>query len=160
MTVLHFEYLYVGLPALDAEQYVHGDNWLGVALAALMRKRPERKIELRAEMLDRIGLSKENSFRRFLLSECVEAYMPLDAKDQQQFDHLVDARPYPGVRAVGLTSFDKGQRHIVCKMLGKRFGALAPPVLERLNALSRERLEELAARLFEASSLRELGLED
>jgi len=28
---VHFEYLYVGLPALDAVQYVQGDNWLGVA---------------------------------------------------------------------------------------------------------------------------------
>src|SRR5262249_48274923 len=34
---VRFEYLYVGLPGLDAVQYVQGDNWLGVALAALMR---------------------------------------------------------------------------------------------------------------------------
>src|SRR5437763_5038925 len=31
LEVLRFRYLYVGLPALDAEQYVAGDNWLGVA---------------------------------------------------------------------------------------------------------------------------------
>jgi hypothetical protein len=31
------EYLYVGLPGLDAIEYVQGANWLGAALAALMR---------------------------------------------------------------------------------------------------------------------------
>jgi hypothetical protein len=30
-----FQYLCVGLPALDGVEYVQGDNWLGVALAAL-----------------------------------------------------------------------------------------------------------------------------
>jgi hypothetical protein len=34
---VRFEYLYVGLPGLDAIEYVQSDNWLGVALAALMR---------------------------------------------------------------------------------------------------------------------------
>jgi hypothetical protein len=31
---VHFEYLYMGLSALDAVQCVQGDNWLGVALTA------------------------------------------------------------------------------------------------------------------------------
>ena len=34
---IRFEYLYVGLPGLDAVKYVQGENWLGVALAALMK---------------------------------------------------------------------------------------------------------------------------
>jgi hypothetical protein len=37
LETLTFRYLYVGLPGLDAVQYVHGQSWLGVALAALMR---------------------------------------------------------------------------------------------------------------------------
>jgi hypothetical protein len=35
--ILRFDYLYVGLPVLEAEQYVGGGNLLGVALSALMR---------------------------------------------------------------------------------------------------------------------------
>ena len=34
--VLHFNYLYVGLPGLDARPYLEGTNLLGVALSALM----------------------------------------------------------------------------------------------------------------------------
>src|SRR5258708_40331858 len=52
--LVYFEYAYVGLPALDAEQYVRGDNILGVALAALMRVPEERRAELKAESLRRI----------------------------------------------------------------------------------------------------------
>ena len=37
---VHFEYLYVGLPGLEAVEYLKGENWLGVALAALMRASP------------------------------------------------------------------------------------------------------------------------
>jgi hypothetical protein len=32
LTTNTFRYLYVGLPALNAEEYVSGENWLGVAL--------------------------------------------------------------------------------------------------------------------------------
>src|SRR5581483_6194638 len=32
LEVVRYQYLYAGLPALDAEQYLRGDNWLGVAL--------------------------------------------------------------------------------------------------------------------------------
>ena len=37
LDVSTFRYLYVGLPGLDAEPYLRGDNWLGVALSALMK---------------------------------------------------------------------------------------------------------------------------
>jgi hypothetical protein len=42
--ILRFENPYVGLPALDAEQYLRQDNMLGVALAALMNVSPERRL--------------------------------------------------------------------------------------------------------------------
>jgi hypothetical protein len=50
-----FQYLYVGLPALDAVEYVQGANWLGVALAALMRIPQDRAGWLGAEALRRIA---------------------------------------------------------------------------------------------------------
>ncbi len=51
---VRFEFLYVGLPGLDAVQYVQGDNWLGVALAALMRIPKDRIAWLGAEALRRL----------------------------------------------------------------------------------------------------------
>jgi hypothetical protein len=68
--LLRFEYAYVGLPALQAEDYANGEHLLGVALSALMRTPRDRRVELHAESLKRIALSGDNDWRRFLLTEC------------------------------------------------------------------------------------------
>jgi len=72
--VLEFWFAYVGLPALDAETYLHGESVLGAALMSLMRVPRERRVELEAEAMDRIGRANENVWRRFLLAECLQAY--------------------------------------------------------------------------------------
>ena len=48
-----FRYLCVGLAGLDAVEYVKGDNWLGVALAALIRMPPDQAGVLGADALRR-----------------------------------------------------------------------------------------------------------
>jgi hypothetical protein len=67
LPVLRFTYLYVGLPGLDAVQYVRGDNWLGVALAALMRIPEGRAAELGVEALNRLSEAPLSEQQRFLL---------------------------------------------------------------------------------------------
>lgn len=83
--LIRFYYAYIGLPALDAEQYVRQDNLLGVALSALMHVPKERRIALANEALVRIVHSPENSYRKTLLCECVSAYLPTDEEQQRQF---------------------------------------------------------------------------
>ena len=61
------------------------------------------------------------------------------------------------------TSFEergrvKGVREMLRKQLGKKFGQLAPNVLQHLNALPPEKIEEIALALMDAKSLDELGL--
>jgi hypothetical protein len=161
---VHFEYLYVGLPALNAIEYVQGDNWLGVALATLMRIPKERVAWLGAEALRRIKDAPLTEQQRFLLAECVQAYLPLDAEQQQEFERLVATEAYQGVRAMNTTWFEKGiakgRREMLRELLDKRFGPLSPRVLDRLNQCPPERLSDLALALLEGRSLRELGLED
>ena len=67
---VHFEYLYVGLPALDAVEYVQGTNWLGVALAALMGIPKDRVAWLGAEALRRIQTAPLTDQQRFLWRRC------------------------------------------------------------------------------------------
>src|SRR5262249_3828384 len=86
---LVLRYLYGGLPALGAEQYVAGASWLGVALAALMRMPRERKPWLRAEAFRRLlEESSENAYRRYLLCECIDAYLGLDAEGEREYQRL------------------------------------------------------------------------
>jgi hypothetical protein len=57
LEVTTFRYLYVGLPGPDGVKYVQDENWLGVALAALMRIPPDRVAWLGAEALRRLTAS-------------------------------------------------------------------------------------------------------
>jgi hypothetical protein len=164
LDVVRFKYLYVGLPALDGVQYVQGDNWLGVALAALMRIPKDRVAWLGAEALRRIKEAPLSEQRRFLLGECVQAYLPLDEEQQRDFERLVGTEAYHGVQAMNTTWYEKGQekgqREMLRGLLEERFGPLPAPAVERLEQLPAERLKALSRAVLHAQSLRDLGLED
>jgi hypothetical protein len=166
--VLLFEYPYVGLPALDAADCVNRENILAVALAALMRVPEERRAELRAFALQRIGSSQENDVRKILLSGCVEQYLELNEEQQREFERLLTTEPYREVRNMGITTFDKGKtegiaiglRISILLLLERRFGSVSYQVRERVEAWPVDQLTDLFNRCYEARSLKELGLED
>jgi hypothetical protein len=164
--LVRFRYPYVGLPALDAEQYVRQGNWLGVALAALMSVSKERRIELAGEALERLVNSPESVYRKTLLCECVSAYLPIDEGQRQGYEEMLRNHPDSGVRAMQLGFLDhieqrgvlKGQRDILCEQLEARFGPLSPAVRAKLEAWPGEELTQLGLALISATSLEELGL--
>lgn len=169
LEVLRFRYLYVGLPALDAEQYVAGGNWLGVGLSALMRVPRGRKAWLRSEALRRVLLEcPESGYRRFLLGECVEAYLELDEEQRREYERLLQTEPYREIIPMAMTTYEKGvaqgeaqgQRKMIRVFLESKFGSLSAAVVARLEAWPPERLEELGREVLKASSLKDLGLED
>jgi flagellar biosynthesis/type III secretory pathway protein FliH len=134
---------------------------------------------LGAEALRRIQQAPVSEERRFLLGECVQAYLPLDEQQQGEFERLVATEPYQGLRAMNTTWFEKGvqqgvqqgiqqgwekgmeagRREMLREQLEERFGPLAPPVIERFQQLPRERVLALSKAVLRAESLRELGLE-
>jgi hypothetical protein len=164
--LLHFEYAYVGLPALDAEQYVRGENILGVALAALMRVPEERRAWLKEQAFQRFAMSQENDARRYLLFECVDAYMPLQGPQLGEFEAWLSRDANAEVKTMAYTSLGQarqegrveGQRKMARLLLESRFGPLSPLALQRLESMSEEQLRELAIAFPTAQSLQELGL--
>jgi hypothetical protein len=176
LQAVRFQYLYVGLPALDAVEYVQGDNWLGVALAALMWIPPERVAWLGAEALRRIQAAPLNEQQRFLLGECVQAYLPLDEMQQREFERLMTTESYKGVQAMNSTWFEKGiekgiekgreqgiekeRRESLLELLQERFGPLAPAVRARVEQLALEKLQPTRKAALKAASLADLGLAD
>jgi hypothetical protein len=161
---LRFDYAYVGLPALDAEQYVSGEHLLGVALSSLMRVPAERRAELYAESLQRIARSGENDWRRFLLAECVEAYTDLDEAQRQRVQALLATEQYQDVRPIMITTYERGiiqgERRMALKLLEGKLGPLQPQVRQRIESLPSEELEQLLLNLMKGQSLKGLGLED
>jgi hypothetical protein len=170
LEVNRFQYLYVGLPGLNGIQYVQGDNWLGVALSALMEVPPERVAWLGAEALRRLAEAPLNEQERFLLGDCVEAYLSLDEEQQRQFENLLQARSYVGVRAMNQTTYEKGiekgiekgrregQMELVCSLIEDRFGPISEAIRQDLERLPMERLRRLAVKIRTAASLADLGL--
>jgi hypothetical protein len=161
--LVHFEYPYIGLPALDAEPYVNGDNLLGVALAALMRIAPERRAWLKAEALRRLVAAPENDRRRFLLCECVQAYLPLEGPQLEEFEHLLVTERYAEIQPMATTWYEQGmsqgERGMVQRFLEQKFGPLSPAVVSRLESLTAEQLNKIIAHYLQANSLEELGLD-
>jgi hypothetical protein len=173
---VRFEYLYVGLPGLDGIEYVQGDNWLGVALSALMRVPKERQVWLGAEALRRITEAPLTDQHRYLLGECVQAYLPLDASQWDEFNDLLTTKPFAGVKKMRATWFDQGvekglekglekgreegRRETLRHQIEARFGPLPKRLRERLQSLPPERVADLVTKVLEAKSLRELRLQD
>ncbi len=170
-----FRYLYVGLPGLNAEDYVSGDNWLGVALSALMRMPPERVMELGAEAMARITDAPAlTSQQRYLLGNCVEAYIDVPEANLKQFHDMIDAKATGRVTAVNKTSYDRGieagmekgvelgRRLAILELLEAqlqtKFGPLSADTTTALRALSDDQLKQLAVALPAATTLAELGL--
>jgi len=172
---VQFKYLYVGLPALDAVKYVAGDNWLGVALASLMKIPKDRVAWLGAEALRRISAAPLTDQQRFLLGDCVQAYLPLDAQQQREFEQLLISEPYRGVQAMNLTAYDKGieqgiergiekgiergRRDFLREMLEEKFGPLSSAALAKLEEVSGHELQAFRKAVAKANSLRDLGLD-
>jgi hypothetical protein len=187
LEVVRFQYLYVGLPALDAIEYVQGDNCLGWALAALMRKRQDQAALVGGEGLRRIAAAPLTDQQRFLLAECMQAYLTLNDEQQREFEELVAGEPYEGVRAMNKTWYEKGleqgtamnqtwfekgeekgmakgeeqeRRRLLRVLLEERFGTLPASAQQRLVEWPADRLAAVERTILRAQSLREIGLED
>jgi hypothetical protein len=165
-----FRYHYVGLPALDAADYLAGDNWLGVALSALMRIAPGRAVEHGEEALRRIGDAPVTDQQKYLLGECVEAYLPVSEVEAARFQAIIEANATGRVSAVNKTRTDRakdagiqeGRRAAMLELLeaqlDAQFGPLSAETLTALRAMPDDRLKQLAVAVPKAKSLADLGL--
>ena len=155
-----------------------GNNWLGVALSALMKIPAGRAAELGAEALRRLVDAPLTDHQRFLLAECVQAYLPLDDSQQTVFERIIQGSDFQGVRAMNKTVFEKGLERgmekglergkrlgartgylgMLAKILEKRFGVVSPQLMERLELLTEDQLMTMAQTALDAKSIDELKL--
>jgi hypothetical protein len=176
--VLRFRYLYVGLPGLDAVQYVEGDNWLGVALAALMKIDKQRMRDLGNEAVRRLGMAPLTEYQRFLLTACVDKYLPLDEAGRAQFEQSIatgdegvrtmtkgfierayDRGAEEGAQKGRNAGLQEGQAKLLRAMLEQKFGTLPERFVDRLNQLPADRLVSVGIKVMTATTLDELGVE-
>jgi hypothetical protein len=144
-TLYRVRWRYVGLPALPAERYLAGDNWLGVALSALMKIEPGRKPWLRAEILRRLATEcQENDYRKLLLINCAETYLPLEGEQEIEYLRLIkeDSRYQEATKMI-LTTYDRGMaagkraalQEVIVQLASPRCGAPGETVLASLRQI-------------------------
>lgn len=114
---------YLGLPGLDGLAYVEGDNLLGVAFSALMRVPPDRRAWLKARALQRIAEAELSAYRRFLLMDFVEAYLPLDGPHLDEYRRLLITEEFTMALKIGKTSFEEGMEKGIEKGMRKNDAA-------------------------------------
>jgi hypothetical protein len=165
LEVLKFSYLYVGLPGLNGLEYLKGDNYLGVALSALMRIPPEKIAQLGAEAYRRISQSPLTQQQKYLLADCVNAYLVLEEPQRKIFEQLMQGDDMAEARAVKGSLQDwaekKGHRdelHNTIFALGsRRFGPVPSDVRSHVSNLDDlQKLEEMRNRILDAKSWDEL----
>ncbi len=173
LEVLRFCYLYVGLPGLEGLQYVGGENYLGVALSALMKTPDEKVAELGAEALARISKSPLTAQQKYLLADCIHAYLCLDEQQQKVFEQLMQGEQMAEVRAMKQSLLDRalekgrlegrqeGRREELQRVLlrqgSRKFGPPSTEVQSQIHALDDlDHLEALTDRVIDVQSWDEL----
>jgi hypothetical protein len=107
--------------------------------------------------------------QRFLLGECIDAYLPVDEAGRTAFESLLATEKYRGVRAMNKTTFEKGiekgvergremeRREVIRERLLEKFGEVPTRVEEQLEKLSFLELLHLSKAIQQANTLADLG---
>jgi hypothetical protein len=82
LDVCKFKYLFIGLSALNAEDYLKSDNPLAIAYSALMKQKKGQKVECTLEAMRKLASAKLSDQERFMLLQCVETYSDLNENER------------------------------------------------------------------------------
>lgn len=168
--VLHFQYRYIGLPALSAEEYFQKENVLAKALIALMAMPKERRLEIGKAAWRSLLQCPENIYRKYLLCDCVAAYLPKNDQERKLFEQALLSESDPGVRTMTTTLFEKirqegiekgiekGQREMLVLQLKTRFADLSPDIIQQIESAPVEEIQRWLLAIVQEKNLDEMGL--
>jgi hypothetical protein len=166
--VVHFTYSAVGLPDMEADDYLTSDSPLACALSALMRVSKSGKAAQKYVSLRLIAGSGMDDARKMLLANVVETYLMLNTEEKTTFEQLAAQPEAKEVREMisvyeergiekGIT---KGKRDMLLRMMAVKFGSLPNDVHLKLEAIeSPDLLDTLSERFLTATSLEEMKIE-
>lgn len=178
---LQFAYDYVGLPALDADRFLHGENMLGVAWSCVMHMARNKKPEAAAEAITMIEASNLSPEQKMTLMDFIQAYSDLDESQHRDLLQLLkdpkreramqfrktwseearDEGREEG-RQQGLKEGRQQERlSFVRRMVAAKFPQLSQETIRnRLENLPSDRLEEMCVQLLTATSPKDVGIEE
>jgi flagellar biosynthesis/type III secretory pathway protein FliH len=125
--------------------------------------------------LERVARTDVDEARRFLLAYVVDHYMKLTDDEAEELKALSQSSTATEVKQMFLSFQSRaheqglsqglsagrahGEQAVLLRLMRRRFGALAPEVVARVEAIQdTNQLEALADRILDARTLDELGL--
>ena len=182
MSEVFTRYRVVGLPRIPARKGLRSGRSVGAALAALMDRGEWSRARLKAECLRAVARTPDNEALKYLATNTIETYLPLDENEEAEYRSLVKEDDYMEAWEVeqswadrmeekgrlkgfeqGLEKgiekgIEKGTRRLIFRQLEARFGPLPERAVKALKRMRNGALEALSLRILEADSLDELGL--
>lgn len=165
---MHFTYTAVGLPDMQADDYLERDSPLASALSALMRVSQQGKSVQKYQSLQKIAGSGLDEARKALLANIVETYLKLTATEKTDFEQMI-ARPEAEEIREMISVYEErgiekgivaGQRRVLLHLLTTKFGKLPKKIRQQVEAIeSSEALDALSERILTATSLEDMKLE-
>jgi hypothetical protein len=168
-TVLRFTYDAVGLPDMEADEYLDRDNPLAPALSVLMRSGPAGRLAQKLQALRRVLSSEVDEARKSLLVNIIQTYAPLEATEEAEVDALIEAETRKEIDAMLMTWEDKviargvvkTKRATLIRQLRHKFGELPEDLEARIQKIEADdELEALLDRVIDAKSLDEMQERD
>ena len=166
--ILAFNYAALGLPELQADEYLYRDNPLAAALTALMKASREGRPRQKQISLQQVAVSDVDEARKFLLTNLIETYLTMNTSEQEQFQQLL-ATPEAEETRQMISIYEArgreagiliGKREAVLKLMRLKFGALPQHIEANIQQLSTEsEVDVLFERTVSANSLQDTGLE-
>ncbi len=183
--ILTFEYDYVALPGLRADDYAGHPNPLAVAWSTVMTMERDRRAAAAVAAMDAVVASDATVEKKHALLGFIQSYAPLEDDQRRDLNELLTDPKHERVMAMGKTWFQegmekglesgiaqgiergekqgiaKGRRELLMRLCLKKFDQLRPEnVLRKLEVMDPAQMDELGAKLLSANSPQELGLAD
>ena len=168
---LPFRYWCIGLPELNAEEYLATKNPVAYGLAPLMNHGSFSKPRLKAICLSGIAQSNINEVQAVLLAFFVDTYLPLNEAGEEEFQKLIQQEEVIAMQFI--TSWErqgiiKGRaegalmalRETLLLQLQEKFGEVPSTAVQQVEAISsKKELEQLFRKFVHANSFAEMGLD-
>ena len=179
--ILTFEYDYVALPGLRAEDYAHHPNPLAAAWSTLMMMERDRRALAAVEAMDNVVASTMDVRKKHVLMDFIQTYAPLEEDQRRDLNELLvdpkrennmtfrktmtqeawEAGQAKGIEQGIEKGIERGQRELLLRLCQKRFKNFPiASIRNQIETMSVSELEEFEERLLNAQSPEELGLID
>lgn len=161
--IVRFQYGVVGLPDLEADEYLQSDNELAPALAALMKSTRLKKAVRKFESLRRTARCEVDDARKLLLGNVIERYLRLTEGEQADMEALIAGTGAQEVEEM-ISVYEergiiKGKREMVLRQMSRKFGSLPQTVVERIRRIEEEEpLDLLSDRILTATTLEDMQI--